>query len=272
MMYSYRQHMAYLAELHCGHHGHLFALVDAGQSAKLADRLLGASAFVEVAQVFEGTFASAAVDYSPLLMQLPDVPSERLTSINLLDELCCALPILGFLEGSLSMERLLFHLRGLLQLHVDETPYLWRFADTQMLQATAAVLSDAQRQRVFGVMRGWYTLDHQQVLRNQAASPVNDAVQAPMGNATAPLILSAAQESALLEQVAGPNLASQLRALEPSFIRALTHAQQTAFAQACLIEARELAVNLDSELLDWTRERWRATCRVNDTTLLDSSS
>jgi hypothetical protein len=72
------------------------------------------------------------------------------------------------------------------------------------------------------------------------------------------LVLDDRQTDAMLQACAGPMLASQLRALEPSFDADLTHAEQSAFAMGCVRLAEDEGIDPDEELVSWSIERWQA--------------
>src|SRR5690606_30572993 len=77
------------------------------------------------------------------------------------------------------------------------------------------------------------------------------------------LTLDDIQRDMMMDAVAAPSLASQLRALTPDFGRSLTHADQTAFAAECLREARKLVMDEDAELLSWSLERWKKRTEIS---------
>ena len=60
----------------------------------------------------------------------------------------------------------------------------------------------------------------------------------------------------LLNAVAIPVLASQLRNLDPSFARSQSHAQQTAFAAECIAAGNKSGVDEEAMLTLFALQRW----------------
>ncbi len=230
----------------------IMALVDAGQ---LTDsRAPFHEVFTEgpAWKLFEGTFASGALAVSPVLSVLSPDAARATEQLEVLDTICSHLPILSILVSSQPGEAVLSHLRALMSIMVNDQEYFWRFADTQMMQATASTLTEAQRRQVYLPFHAWYVVDHGACLHDLAADLTSDGLPITQG----PLVLDDIQHDMLMDAVAVPSLACQLRAMTSDFGRSLTHAGQTAFAAECLRESRKLVIDEDAELLAWSLERW----------------
>lgn len=227
------------------------ALVDAGQLADSSALIKGVTRGRSW-RLFDGTFASGASALSPLLTDLSPDPFEASEQLHWLDRICSHLPILSILLSSQPCEAVVGHLRSLMRITVDEQEYFWRFADTQMMQATASTLTEAQRLQVFAPFHAWYVVDHDARLHDLAIHLAKDELPIIPG----PLVLDDIQRDMMMDAVAVPALASQLRALTADFGQSLTHAGQTAFAAECLHESRKLVMDEDAELLAWSLERW----------------
>lgn len=260
MNYSWEQHLDTLADWLAIHEApdevrpnRLFALIDAGQAPSMSRRIAAIADPGRAVQLFVGTFAEAARPLSPLLMELDPVRFRAIEQLKLLNRATQDLPVLSVLGSKATCADLLAHLRAMLLITIDGTKYLWRLADTQTLAATMSVLDDEQRNQVCGPCPRWWVVDHESRL-SQLAPPTSASGPGPWG---APLVLDDIQEQALLTAAAGPMLASQLRALSPDFNHALTHAQQSAFVDRCLSQARIEAVCHEEELVTWSLQRWR---------------
>ncbi len=229
----------------------LFVLIDAGQSPKLERKITSTAGFGPSAQLFAGTFAHAALPLSPWLLELAPQAQQAREQLEQVSAMCLARPMLSVLGSTSSHPQLLAHLRSLLRITVDGTDYLWRFADAQMFHATMQALDEHQQQLVCGPCLRWWLVDHEARLWQWARhTPGQEA-------GAMPLVLDDIQERAMLDAAAGPMLASQLRALDARFADHLSHAQQSAFAHACLAQADAQAIDRDEELVAWSLQRWQ---------------
>lgn len=237
----------------------LFALVDGARATARIQRGLRPLLQLPREHVFEDSFAKSALHLSPVLMQLSDAQDSRLAQMVALDEACSHLPMLTFIRSALGLTALTAKLRELLLVEAEQSPYLLRFADPQMLAAANAVFTPAQRAAFFGGIEGWFTVDFRGAMSN-AADPALCPQAVPAS--PLPMAFDAEQTSALLTAVAVPVLASQIGNLDGSFAATLTHAEQTAFAAQC-VEAAGLGATDDAELVSMGLQRWRlASARV----------
>ncbi|RZL02765.1 MAG: DUF4123 domain-containing protein [Rubrivivax sp.] len=233
-----------------GQSGHHLALIDVGQVSGLAQRLqrlpLPASWCL-----YEDTFAHNAKALSPLLIELSPEFGQALTTVGQLDELCSHLPILSVIHTPWPPAQWLRHLQTLLRIEMDGVEYLWRLADTQMLQATASVLNEEQQGMVFGPCHAWWIVSADGSLKNLACPT------APYRMPSQTLRLDAHQERRLLQATAPHALASQLRSMDMDFQTKLSHAEQSRFAMDCIAKAREEFIDEDSELVSWAWSAWQ---------------
>lgn len=230
------------------------ALIDAAQIHQLAQRIGKRFEPSRVLALYQGTFAENALALSPLVLCLSHEPSQRQSEIDTLNELCQDAPILSIVHLTQPVSEWLAHLRSLLRLAMDGTPYLWRLADTLVLNATLAALTDEQRGQVLQGVQAWW-------LMSAEGRPINLLhEQAP---ASAPLMikdtwaLDATQTQELFAALAPSQLAAQLRAMAPDFHTSLSHMQQLQFARYCVEEARLECIDEDGELLDYAMAAWR---------------
>jgi Domain of unknown function (DUF4123) len=230
---------------------HWFALADVAQIKGLDRKLKALVGDATVHRLYEETLAHSALDISPVLLALSDDPATRLDQCRALDAACQSRPALSILQSRATLMIVLQHLKGLLRITADGTDYLWRFADTQMLQATHGVLTPSQQRQVLGPLSAWCFANHAGVLIHLAAHGP-DVESAALG-----LELDGIQTDQMLAACAGPMLASQLRALEPRFA-ALSHAQQSTFAHDCVVQAEVEGIDPDRELPSWALDRWLA--------------
>lgn len=230
----------------------LFVLIDAGQLPHFDKSLRRGLPNVPSAPIFEDSFAKASIYLSPVLLELNATIDLCREQVLVLDAVCRHLPVMGLLRGPVTLRQLTAHLRSLLLMEADGSPYLWRFADSQVLSATCSVLQPVQHARVFQGLEAWWTVDHDGVLDNAVARrlPLDTAPVAT------PLCLDERQTNALLTACAVPLLAGQLRHLEMSFASSLNHADQMRFAADCLAAARAAAIDDDAELASFAAERW----------------
>ena len=230
-----------------------FALVDAGQLLHLKlpmDRLLPMAA---TELLFEESFAKSALHLSPALLQLNTSRPVCTDEIRILDRACESLPVLTLLRSDHSLKDLAAHLRSALLIEAEESAYLFRFADSQMMAAMNTVLTPSQRGCLFAGIDGWWSIDHWGRLDNGADQTRYPQAVPP---SAFPLQLDAAQTDRLLTAVAVPVFASQLRNLDPSFARIHNHAQQTAFAAECIAAGNAAGVDADSDLTSFALQRW----------------
>ena len=231
---------------------HAYVLVDVAQIKGMDRRWKGLAGNSPLALLFENTLAHNALALSPVLVMVSDDPAQALAQCLAWDKACQSRPALSLLSSPADLSTVCQHLKSLLMIEADGTDYLWRFADTQMLQATASVLTIEQRQQVLGPCTAWRFADHAGELKQLLSDD-------PLGADAAPkLVLDDIQTDAMLQACAGPMLASQLRAMEPSFDADLTHAEQNAFVLDCVQLAEDEGIALDEELLSWSTERWQA--------------
>jgi Domain of unknown function (DUF4123) len=195
-----------------------------------------------------------------VLIELSDNANTRQEQLLLLDGLCQHLPVMGILHSTHTSQELLQHLRALLKIEADTTPYMLRFADTQMLVATTSILNADQLACFFYGIQAWYVVDHHGRLHNLA----QDAAQAQDLPAVAPpLKIDAQQTDALLGASAVPILASQVRNQEASFAEQLTHAQQCAFIDNCVTEAKAQWLE-ENEWPEFAKQRWQEQVQVQE--------
>ena len=231
-----------------------FALVDGARETSGIRRALRTLQTLPVANVFEDSFAHAALHLSPRLMQLSEDHRTRTYQMRTLDRACCELPMLSFLGSELPQTELVLRLRRLLLVEADGAPYLLRFADTQMLPALNSVLTPAQRSALFDGIDVWLTVDFEGTLHDVADSGVDDRA-APTTDL--PLRLDAGQVDSLLDAVAAPVLVGQITAFDITFAEQLTHAQQSAFAAKCITDQAGV-LQQDGELVSLALRRWRS--------------
>ena len=230
-----------------------FALVDGARETAGIRRALRTLQTLPAPNVFEDSFAHAALHLSPRLVQLSEDHRTRSYQMRTLDRACCELPMLSFLRSELPQTELVLRLRRLLLVEADGAPYLLRFADTQMLPAVNSVLTPAQRSALFDGIDVWLTVDFEGTLHDVADSGANDRA-APA--ADLPLRLDAAQVDSLLAAVAAPVLVGQINAFDTTFAEQLTHVQQSAFAAKC-IAAHGCEAIQDGDLVSLALQRWR---------------
>jgi hypothetical protein len=226
--------------------------IDAGQAKGLAQRVRQLHPPERCMTLYEGTFAENAIDLSPLLVELSLDPQQAALELSHLDALCANLPIMSLVKTTQSPVQWLQHLRTLLRLQMANTDYLWRLADTQMLQATASILNAEQTANVFGPCRSWWFVTADGALRDAAFS-----AHTLTSGRTEPLQLTEHQERALLTATAAHMLSGQIRSLDLDFKTRLTHAEQSRFASGCVDEARESFLDEDSELLGYALSKWQ---------------
>jgi hypothetical protein len=254
--YSLRPHLASIApDPDAWASSRWLVLIDAGQQAGLAKRVLRQVPPERSAWLYKDTFAENALQLSPLLLELSTSHALAFDEIKRLDSLCAKWPIMSLIQTQQTAGQWLAHLRALLRLQMDGTPYLWRLADTQMLHAAVSVLNTEQRAMLLSPCQSWWMATDEGLAQNLVIGRVNaDATWT-----TEPVQLDGEQATALLTASAVPTLSGQLRALAPDFAAHLSHFEQSRFARACIEEARENCLDEDAELLDWALERWRQT-------------
>ena len=240
---------------------HLFALADAARFDSTAKKAVCLLSHTPTERVFEDSFARSALHLSPLLIELSDSVDTRLEQMVFLDNACCGFPMLTFIRSRSTLRGLVMHLRSVLLIEAERVPYLLRYADTQMMTAANAAFSPAQRSTFFDGMDAWFTVNYQSLLDDAA----DDSAHPQAGPVERqPILLDAEQTTALLQAVAVPVLASQMRNLASSFAAALTHAQQTAFAAECVVAAGG-QVDDDSVLTSNAMQRWQRQLSLQGT-------
>ena len=232
-----------------------FALVDAGQLLHLKFSVRELLPMTPIALIFEESFAKSALYLSPLLLQLDASKEVCVQELLILDRSCHSLPVLAILQSAQSLSELAFHLRSALLIEADDSAYLFRFADSQMLVAMNSVLTPAQRSRLFTGVQAWWTVNYLGGLDNAADHSRYRQAEPQPG---LPIKLDTAQIHRLLGAVSGPVLASQLRNLDPSFARDLSHSRQTAFAAECAEAGNEAGIDDESELTSLAFQRWNS--------------
>lgn len=230
----------------------LFALIDLVQIEGLGKRIQHLLPEAPSAPLFRGCFAEAAIEMSPLLIELSGDAETLTTHILSLDQACKSLPILSFIRSTLTLEEITQHLQSLLHIEADGTFYLLRLADSQMLAAANAALSPTQRACFFAGIQAWWIVDYQGKQSDMAS-----CTQAQPAN-VAPLKLDAGQTHALLSAAAVSIVAAQMRNLEITFAQKLSHAQQIAFVSAIVSEAGYPDLIDDAELMEILFQRWQA--------------
>jgi hypothetical protein len=241
-----------------------FALVDVGQLVPLRKPLRQLLGQLQGELLFEPSAGAEALEYSPRLIELGPEPGQAREQAASLDAACSHLPALSILEGRLTAEQLLQRLRHFMWVEADRTSYLLRLADTQSMQAVAAVLNPRQRAQLFTGVHAWWCVDYEGRLIDLARSGVAEGQSTEGVDATpkidpflAPFRLDAAQTSGVMRGTEVPMFAAQIRHFEPSFGQHLSHAQQAKFASDFLDEAR-LEAYEEAEMLGLARARWKA--------------
>lgn len=235
------------------------ALIDAGQINGLATHLRKLHTPERCHTLYEGTFAENVVELSPLLIELSEEPEHAALEVARLDQVCAGLPIMALIQTHQIAAQWLRQLQSLLGLQMDDSEYLWRLADTQMLQATSSILTPEQRVAVFAGCRSWWIMTADGTPRDMAVS-----TDKAVAEAIKPLQLDADQERALLAQIAPFMLASQLRSMDERFKHQLTHAEQSRFAMKCIGDARDEFLDEDTELLSWALSKWQEVPHAQD--------
>jgi hypothetical protein len=232
-----------------------FALIDAGQVAASDPGWQWFAAGASFVPLFKETFASPAIDLSPLLFELAGDVQALTAQILGLDDRCKGLPMMSVLHSRYPLDALVKHLRARMSIEADSVSYMLRFSDSQMLAAANSVFTPHQRAEFFARLSAWFTVDHQGALNDQADPLMHQ--QAASG-AKLPLRLDQAQTHPLLEAAAIRMLASQLRHFEHAFGQRLTHARQIEFVSKGVEVARAAGVDDDSEMVAWLLNRWQA--------------
>ena len=257
MSYTFRPHLTAIDDcLDCGGDSSItYALVDAGQIPEFVEKVGAWMADSPRELLFERSFARSALHLSPMLIQLLAPSEQRHRQLEALDDACRHLPVLSVINAPMSLEHLIEHLRSLMLIEADDSPYLLRFADSQSFSAVNAAFTPEQRATFFSSVRHWWSVDHAGVLHDHTcnlAAPRSTSAVAPL-----PLRFEGAAVDALLSAAAGPILASQLRHLDDTFGRALSHAEQVTFATDCLGLIEECDVDSDIDSTSFALRRWR---------------
>ena len=230
-----------------------FALVDAGQMGDQGNSIRKLLPDVPFELLFEDSFAKSALHLSPVLIELSATSQQRAAQTLAIDKACRHLPAMTLVTGPVALAELVAHLREMLLVESDRSPYLLRFADSQMMSAANSIFTPEQRACFFGELTGWWTVDHLGVADNAADASVHHQARPAV---RAPLVLDDAQTDGLLKAVAAPVRASQLRNLEVTFAAALSHAQQMLFAAECLAAAAKQGLDSDADLTLHALQRW----------------
>lgn len=238
-----------------------FALLDVGQFIPVERRLQRLLSQWPGDMLFEESSGAEALEYSPRLIELhEDLDAAREQAASL-DAACAHLPALSILRGRVTREELLQRLRFFMWVEADRTSYLLRLADTQSLQAVVAVLTAAQRARLFAGLQAWWCVDYEGRLIDLAEGGVRrqeGPVEQPGSEALFPRFeLDATQTSGVMRGTEVPMFAAQIRHFESEFDRRLSHAEQAKFASDFLAEAR-LEAYEDDDMLPLARARWQA--------------
>lgn len=248
--------------------GCCFALLDVGQFAPADRPLERLLARLRGDLLFEPSAGAEALELSPWLIELGPEPGQMRDQMAALDAVCGHLPALSILKGAVTREDLLQRLRFFMWVEADGTDYLLRLADTQSMQAVAAVLTPGQRDQLFAGLHGWWCVDYEGRLCDLTASDPADRPPTPLPAGTpciqTPLsrfVLDAAQTAGVVRGTEVPVFAAQIRHFEPSFAQRLSHAQQAKFASDFLEQAR-LEAYEEGEMLGLARAQWMAMAQA----------
>jgi len=234
-----------------------YALVDKGQMRPCPAAMTRWLAGVAHTSLFEGCFAEAALDLSPVLISLSSDTQTAQSAIERLDKHCGELPIVSVIDTTLTLHALTRHLQSLLRIEADGAQYLLRLADTQMLEAALSSLTREQHAAFFAGIGHWWIVDYGQRCRDVAPG------ERSAEPASLPLVLSAEQTAQLIDAAELPIAVSQMRAYDSSFGR-LSHVERTRFMHECrdLLTPDEAAT--DTGLLSVAIRRWQLQSRVQD--------
>ena len=142
--FSFAGHTKVLTERLGASPERLFALIDAGQIPDFSKSLRKLPDGANRRQLFEDTFAHRALELSPLLLEISPDSDALQHTLQTLDAICRHLPVLSYLSSEESLDAMAGHLRNLLRIESDESDFLLRFADTQMMAGIATILTPAQ--------------------------------------------------------------------------------------------------------------------------------
>lgn len=238
---------------------YLYALVDKGQLQPCPASLSRWISDTAHTRLFEGSFAEAALELSPVLMLLSSENEIALSEIQTLDKHCSALPIVSIIESILPLPDLTRHLQTLLRIEADGAQYLLRFADTQMLEAVLSSFTSEQSATFFAGIAHWWIVDHERRCIDVAPKERSSDL------ASLPLILSAEQTRKLLAAAELPIAASQMRAYDASFGR-LSHAERMGFLRECRDLLSPDEAMTETALLSLAIRRWQEDSRVQGET------
>ena len=251
--FSFSGHAKVLTERLGASPERLFALIDAGQVPDFSKSLRKLADGGNRRLLFEDTFAHGALALSPLLLEIASEPDALQDTLKTLDATCHQLPVLSYISSEATLDTLAGHLRNLLRIEADESDFLLRFADTQMMAGIATVLTPAQHAAFFEGIGAWWIADHRGVLSElvqlQATEPRAEPVALP-------LQFDSAQISALLNATRIPALAAQLRFADPAFGTLLSLAAQSECISRGVAAAQGAGQSDDTEFLSYCVEYW----------------
>ena len=232
----------------------LFALIDAGQIPDCSKSLRKLPGGANRRRLFEDTFAHRALALSPLLLEIAADPDTFQNTLRTLDAICHQLPVLSYLSCDATLDALAGHLRNLLRIEAEESDFLLRFADTQMMAGIATILTPAQHAVFFEGIGAWWIVDHRGALSDlvQLHSP-----HPPAEPVALPLQFDAAQNRALLDATRIPALAAQLRYADPAFGTLISFAAQSECISRGIAAAQDAGQADDTELLSYCLEYWQ---------------
>ena len=238
----------------------LFVLIDTAQLNTLPKQFQQRLPDAISLLLFDQCFAESALTLSPVLFLLSDDLKILTIQMLALDYVSRQLPVMAVLGSALKLNELARHLRLLLLIEAENVPYLLRFADSQMVLAAITILTPAQRARFFEGIDAWWVVDHQGRLHNLVGDHTHvhaqDEAQSPPVTSL-PLQLDVSQTHALLAAAVVHTLASQLRALEPTFAQVLSHAQQTRFASQCIADTQRTGITDEADFTAAALQRWQ---------------
>lgn len=252
--FSFSGHAKVLTERLDGSPQRLFALIDAGQIPDLSQSLRKLPDVANRRLLFEGTFARRALALSPLVLEIAADAGALQDTLQTLDAICHRLPVLSYLSSDATLDTLAHHLRNLLRIEAEESDFLLRFADTQMMAGIAAILTPAQHAAFFKGIGGWWIVDHRgalsELVQLQSAQPRAEPVPLP-------LQFDTTQNSALLDATRIPALAAQLRYADPAFGTLLSFAAQSECISRGVATAQDAGQADDTEWLSHCLEYWQ---------------
>jgi Domain of unknown function (DUF4123) len=244
-MYDFRPRRSLLQERN-GDERSVYALIDLALAPDMLRRLDSIIAAEDRIVLFEGTFAAAAAQYSPVLA---DLRRPRRSGANLIDwvsAMCAQRPLLTFIVASAPLPELAAHLRHLLAVRTfDGQEFALRFADPRTLPAVFAVLDDAQRRQLLGPIETWIAIDHHDRLI-ELNVPTETSQQYDW-----PLTLSEAQFAALLDRTAVYAIVAELEESYADFSAKYDPAERIDWVQRQMQSAARFDVTEPSDIKAW---------------------